>query len=120
MLVQLFKNWSETVEGIALGHLKNFILAEKDGTHTHTYQPACTSPSAALVGIIQVNFHNELGTIIRETKYLDQLGWKIPETALSVTLQVRHIHRTHVTMHTRTPHAHAQTHTLHCFLIFLF
>jgi hypothetical protein len=39
-------------------------------------------------GVIVVNFHPELGTIIRETRYLDQLGWKIPETALSVTLQV--------------------------------
>lgn len=36
-----------------------------------------------------VNFHPELKTIIRETKYLDQHGFKVPETALNVTLQVR-------------------------------
>jgi dynein heavy chain len=39
-------------------------------------------------GVFEVNFNPDLTTIIRETKYLDQLGFKVPETALSVMLQV--------------------------------
>lgn len=44
-------------------------------------------------GVLDVNFHPDLKRIIKETKYLDQLmvaathNTKIPETALSVTLQ---------------------------------
>lgn len=58
------------MEQVALSHLKKFILVEDES------------------GVIRVNFAKELINIIRETKYLDQLGFKIPETALSVTLQV--------------------------------
>jgi hypothetical protein len=58
------------VENVALTHLKNPILIESK------------------TGEIVVNFHEELAQIIKESKYLDQLGWKIPEIALSVTLQV--------------------------------
>jgi hypothetical protein len=72
---QLYKEWADSVEQIALAHLKNFILREDEA------------------GAIVINFHPELSAIIKETKYLDQLisrGQKIPETALSVTLQVLH------------------------------
>jgi dynein heavy chain len=37
---------------------------------------------------ISVNFHPDLAAVIRETKYLDKLGYTIPETALNITLQV--------------------------------
>ncbi len=62
------------MEQNALSHLKNSILAERNNT-------------------FEVNFHPELTTIIRETKYLDQLGFKVPETALSVTLQEEKYHK---------------------------
>lgn len=39
---------------------------------------------------ISVNFHPDLAAVIRETKYLDKLGYAIPETALNITLQVNY------------------------------
>ena len=35
-----------------------------------------------------VNFRPELKEIIKETKYLDKLGFMVPESALNVALQV--------------------------------
>lgn len=37
---------------------------------------------------IVVNFRTELSEIIKEAKYLDQLSFKIPESALNIALQV--------------------------------
>ena len=34
-----------------------------------------------------MNFHHDLVKLIREAKYLDKMGFKIPETALNVALQ---------------------------------
>ena len=34
-----------------------------------------------------VNFSPKLTMLIRESKYLDRMGFEIPETALNVTLQ---------------------------------
>jgi dynein heavy chain len=34
------------------------------------------------------NFRPELWEIIKETKYLDRIGFKLPEVALNVALQV--------------------------------
>lgn len=36
---------------------------------------------------ISVNFHEDLVILIRESKYLDRMGFAVPETALNVTLQ---------------------------------
>jgi dynein heavy chain len=36
---------------------------------------------------MQVNFSRNLAQIIREIKYLDAMGFHLPEFALSVTLQ---------------------------------
>jgi dynein heavy chain len=65
----LYEVWKGSVEQNALQYLKNYILIEREGR-------------------VVVNYHPELVVLIHETKYLDQLGFKIPETALSVTLQV--------------------------------
>jgi len=37
---------------------------------------------------LQVNFHMDLIELIRETRYLDRMGFPIPEIALNVALQV--------------------------------
>ena len=37
--------------------------------------------------MIEVNFSRLLAQIIREIKYLDAMGFQLPEFALSVTLQ---------------------------------
>ena len=34
-----------------------------------------------------VNFHADLILVIRETRYLDRMGFRIPEIALNVALQ---------------------------------
>ena len=68
---QWFSNWSENVDKIAMEHLKQPILRENSED-----------------GRISVNFHVDLSHLIRETRYLDRMGFKIPEVALNVTLQV--------------------------------
>lgn len=37
---------------------------------------------------IKVNFRPELSAIIKESRYLDRMGFSIPEAALNVALQV--------------------------------
>jgi hypothetical protein len=37
---------------------------------------------------VVVNFHGDLVELIRETRYLDRMGFAIPEIALNVALQV--------------------------------
>lgn len=64
-----FSNWSETIDKVAMEHLKQPILREDAS------------------GRISVNFHEDLIHLIRETRYLDRMGFKIPEVALNVTLQ---------------------------------
>lgn len=54
-----------------MSRLNDFILVENPDTKE-----------------ISVNFHPDLHAVIRETKYLDKLGYTIPETALNITLQV--------------------------------
>ena len=42
----------------------------------------------------KVNFVPELALIIKEAKYLDRLGFTIPETALQIALQEDKFHGT--------------------------
>lgn len=65
-----FGGWSCSVDQLAMTHLKQSILRrESDGQAV-------------------VNFHPDLTRIMRETRYLDRMGFKIPEMALNITLQV--------------------------------
>lgn len=43
-------------------------------------------------GAISANFHPDLTRLIRETRYLDRMGFTIPDTALNVTLQEEKYH----------------------------
>jgi hypothetical protein len=56
----------------AAQHLKQPIFRRKGGPHTE----------------VEVNFHGDLIELIRETRYLDRMGFPIPEIALNVALQV--------------------------------
>ena len=38
--------------------------------------------------VVIVNFRPELKEIVKETKYLDRIGFKLPEIALNIALQV--------------------------------
>lgn len=53
-------------------HLKQPIFRRKAGPHSE----------------VEVNFHGDLIELIRETRYLDRMGFPIPEIALNVALQV--------------------------------
>ncbi|GBG66229.1 hypothetical protein CBR_g57832 [Chara braunii] len=64
-----FANWKNTVDVATLAYLKQPIIRKEPG------------------GEIVVNFHPELMRLIRETRYLDRMGFRIPDVALNVTLQ---------------------------------
>ena len=50
----------------------------------HCLQPILSkSPEGKIV----INFNKSLHSIIRETKYLDAMGFQLPEIALNVALQ---------------------------------
>lgn len=65
----LFSEWRESVNSLAMKHLKEHILIEEP------------------TGKLAVNFSTTLSVLIRESKYLDRMGFPVPETALNVTLQ---------------------------------
>ena len=71
---ELFQRWSESVEASAMHNLKQTIL-RKDSD-----------------GNVFVNFHPDLRRLISETRYLDRMGFTIPETALNIALQEEKYH----------------------------
>jgi dynein heavy chain len=80
-----FGGWSCSVDQLAMTHLKQSILRrESDGQAV-------------------VNFHPDLTRIMRETRYLDRMGFKIPEMALNITLQVGTQHPTPSTVVKSSP-----------------
>ena len=77
-----FEEWRETVNKRAMDCLKQpiFRLADDDSV----------PPEKAK---ILVNFDEQLVVLIRESKYLDRMGFAVPETALNVTLQEDKYHQ---------------------------
>ncbi|GLI59150.1 hypothetical protein VaNZ11_000978 [Volvox africanus] len=65
-----FSGWSDTINGVAMQHLKQTIFRRNPTTNR-----------------VEVNFHSDLVRLIRETRYLDRMGFPIPEIALNVALQ---------------------------------
>eukprot|EP00892_Ulva_mutabilis_P000669 jgi/Ulvmu1/10602/UM065_0058.1 len=66
----LFKQWVANIECSAMGYLKMNILS--------------VDPENSKV---VANFSKGLVRLMRETRYLDRMGFEIPEIALNVTLQ---------------------------------
>jgi dynein heavy chain, axonemal len=66
----LFKQWLSSIDSVTLAYLKLNILS-RDPTTSR----------------VVVNFSNGLVQLMRETRYLDRMGFGIPEIALNVTLQ---------------------------------
>ena len=64
-----FTTWADAVDLNTMAHLKQPIIRR------------------AADGTVEVNFHTDLTRLIRETRYLDRMGFHIPETALNVSLQ---------------------------------
>ncbi|KAK3281453.1 hypothetical protein CYMTET_10756, partial [Cymbomonas tetramitiformis] len=73
-----FTQWRETVDNMAMQHLKQAIIKRETNEHG--------------VSTVVVNFHPDLTRLIRETRYLDRMGFVIPDTALNVTLQEEKYH----------------------------
>jgi hypothetical protein len=65
-----FSGWSESINGVAMQHLKQPIFRRNTTANR-----------------VEVNFHCDLIELIRETRYLDRMGFPIPEIALNVALQ---------------------------------
>ena len=65
-----YERWRATTEGNLPGLLRRTLLTKKEGTD-----------------MLTVNFAPELSEIILESKYLEQLGFTIPELARNMSLQ---------------------------------
>jgi Dynein heavy chain, N-terminal region 1 len=66
----LYKSWVGTIDSAALSYLKLNILTHKAESNE-----------------VVVNFSDGLVRLMRETRYLDRMGFDIPEVALNITLQ---------------------------------
>lgn len=64
-----FRAWIESAEAAAAHHLKQSVLSRDED------------------GNVIVNFSPALAQLIREARYLDRMGFSIPEAALNVALQ---------------------------------
>lgn len=66
----LYKQWMSNIGTTTMGYLKSNILCFDADT-----------------GGVVTNFSKGLVKLMRETRYLDRMGFDIPEIALNVTLQ---------------------------------
>ncbi|KXS21993.1 hypothetical protein M427DRAFT_494431 [Gonapodya prolifera JEL478] len=106
----LYQKWCQTVENTAAQYLKCHILTKLDGSLgsalASSQQPggmvtplsnatfnansggvAARVEDVTVIENIVVNFRHELLVTMRETKYLDKLGFAVPEAALNIVLQ---------------------------------
>ncbi|CAM9101409.1 unnamed protein product [Chrysoparadoxa australica] len=111
---RLYGDWEMRVGAIATEKLKQPILCSPDqvgpkplnpsALTLFSQVPAMPSKNAKVQGIdpvtfrmppppYAVNFAPELYLIIRESKYLDRMGFQVPEAALTVTLQEDKYHK---------------------------
>lgn len=95
-ITELYNDWEVSVTSVALDKLRQPVLksiardytppappaSDKKGTQNHNAEHFVLPPPP-----YRVSFSTELKMIIRESKYLDKLGFHIPENALNVTLQ---------------------------------
>lgn len=82
---QLYIHWCQNVEQTSLQHLKSHIL---QGASSGFIAAGAAAPAVSSIpDSVIVNFRSELRDIIKEAKYLDKLGFAIPESALNIALQ---------------------------------
>ena len=86
-ITSLFQDWETSVSSAVLERLRLPVLksiGEYDAINAKNERdPDFELPP----GPYRVSFSTDLTMVIRESRYLDQLGFKIPENALNVTLQ---------------------------------
>ncbi|KAJ3134855.1 Dynein heavy chain 10, axonemal [Physocladia obscura] len=90
--LKLYTQWCLTVEANSLQCLKAYILVKDNTQQINNLSGYSTGNELPSENIstpekIKVNFRPELKEIIKETKYLDKLGYVVPECALNVALQ---------------------------------
>ena len=90
----LYNDWEHLVSNAAVEKLRNPVLksiAKYDTTKTDKEKEK--GAGAASISFMlppppyRVSFPEELKMIIRESRYLDKMGFRIPENALNITLQ---------------------------------
>lgn len=86
-ILQLYVQWCQSVEANSLQYLKSHILA-RDTTLLNGAPIPSTTDGGQAQERFYTNFRSELKDIIKETKYLDRMGFLVPEAALNVALQV--------------------------------
>ena len=83
----LYNEWEGTVTAVVLEKLRMPVLCS---IANYTPPPKASKDGAGFVlppPPYRVAFAHELKMIIKESRYLDKLGFRIPEPALNVTLQ---------------------------------
>jgi dynein heavy chain len=88
----LFASWCALVESKASLYLKECVLARTNKTKEVTKPGASnalppTSDDALEFDGLKVNFRADLKEMIRETKFLEKMGFSLPETAINIALQ---------------------------------
>ena len=96
---QLFADWKECAQAVVMEKLKQPILATDHVAYVDAENKgriegigAQTTKVKVPMPPYRVNFSQELSKIIRESKYLDRMGFPVPESALLVTLQEEKYH----------------------------
>ena len=89
---ELYQEWCQTVESSSLHYLKAHVLTKATPIGFAAGPPLGQPLTADLLDPekfdhIMVNFRPELKDLIKETKYLDLLGFSVPEVAMNIALQ---------------------------------
>lgn len=89
----MYSQWCQIVEVNALQYLKVHILATNIPIQVNGQSTSLALDNKQQNNIIEeeymyVNFKPELAELIKETKYIDKLGYSVPESALNIALQV--------------------------------
>jgi dynein heavy chain len=86
----LYNDWEHLVSNAAVEKLRTPVLksiAKYDTTKTEKEKGAASASIVLPPPPYRVSFPEELKMIIRESRYLDKMGFRIPENALNITLQ---------------------------------
>jgi dynein heavy chain len=90
-IAELYSDWETDVATVAVDNLKHPVLRS---IASYSVAPKTNEKESRDPGSFplppppyRVSFSHELKMIIKETRYLDKLGFRVPESALNVTLQ---------------------------------
>jgi dynein heavy chain len=87
-VAEMYNDWETTVAQLATERLKQPVLRSIAAYSAPTKQQEKDgAPFVLPPPPYRVSFAHDLKMIIKESRYLDKLGFRIPESALNVTLQ---------------------------------